>query len=434
MPVNVPVVTGYYRYTDIWFEWYAHVPFTLSATDRRKCEHIRHQALPDIDDRAPIKAILSHDALVHPDHPLQVEGIKGIQMYMGTFPTGEARLLFSSRQVDYLRYWLHAMKLTKDIVPLPYSDCLLTESNLKTVSPVVYPDGGSLRNAIKAIDKNNKRLKGSNPLVTHRRHLFERVRTFWAEKRGVWCALDFEAWERDHTILTEFGWSLTGWKDGSLVEDRGHFIVEEARAYTNSQYVPDYRYNYTLGESEIVKRTAFKKRIHDMIGSLSEYGPIFLVFHDNNQDIKDLKKLEVDLNGLSYVLPDNIPDSGIFVIDTSDLIGALLGEGAGDKRSLEKTCGLLQIPTKFLHNAGNDAHYTLLSMQEMAKGDPVDIQREKRWPNQTPAGVKVELKPWQEDSDYSDEEGIIPPPSGYKFTTDVDEADAATNEKPTDKL
>lgn len=41
------------------------------------------------------------------------------------------------------------MKLTKNIVPLPYSDCLLTESNLKTVSPVVYPDGGSLRQAIK---------------------------------------------------------------------------------------------------------------------------------------------------------------------------------------------------------------------------------------------------------------------------------------------
>ena len=45
----------------------------------------------------------------------------------------------------------------------------------------------------------------------------------------------------------------------------------------------------------------------------------------------------------------------------------------------------------------------------MAEGDAVDIQREKRWPNQTATGVKVELKPWEEDSDYSDEEGLIPP-------------------------
>ena len=67
----------------------------------------------------------------------------------GTFATGESRLLFSSAQVDYIRYWLHTMQLTKDVIPLPYSDCLLTESNLRNVSPVVYRDGGSLRNAIK---------------------------------------------------------------------------------------------------------------------------------------------------------------------------------------------------------------------------------------------------------------------------------------------
>ena len=181
----------------------------------------------------------------------------------GTFPSGESRLLFSSAQVDYLRYWLHAMKLTKAIIPLPYSDCLLTKSNLRTVSPIVYANGGSLKQAIKVsaclrtigqlvnvfqvIDKNNKRLKGSNPLVTHRRHLFERVRTFWAEKRGVWCALDFESWERDHTVLTEFGWSLLGWKDDTKVEECGHLIVEEAKRYTNSQYVPDYRYVSVYG-------------------------------------------------------------------------------------------------------------------------------------------------------------------------------------------
>lgn len=169
-------------------------------------------------------------------------------------------MLFSSAQVDYLRYWLHAMKLTENVVPLPYSDCLLTESDLKSVSTVTYPDGGSLRSALKVcqlkyrdlmktytpckqvIDKNNKRLKGSNPLVQHRRHIFERVRSFWGAKKGAWCALDFEAWERDHTVLTEFGYSFVKWKDGVKIENKGHLIVEEARKYTNSQYVPDYRY------------------------------------------------------------------------------------------------------------------------------------------------------------------------------------------------
>ncbi|KJA30186.1 hypothetical protein HYPSUDRAFT_61027 [Hypholoma sublateritium FD-334 SS-4] len=394
MPQDSPVVTGYYRYTDIWFEW--------------------HQALPDLEDRAPVKAIFAHDALVHPDHPLHIEGVEGIRMYIGTFDSGEARLLFSSAQVDYLRYWLHAMKLTKTIVPLPYSDCLLTESLLKTVSPVVYSDGFTLRNAIKVIDKNNKRLKGSNPSLTHRRHLFERVRTLWTAKKGVWCAADIESWERDHTVLTEFGWSTIGWKDGEKFEENGHLIVDEARKYTNSQYVPDHRYDYMFeNKSEIVKKSIFEKRIRDLVAGLAKYGPVYLVFHDNTQDIKDLNKLGVDFQGLSYILPEGLAESGIWVVDTVELIGALLGE-EGNKRSLDKATNLLGITTQHLHNAGNDAYYILKALENMASGDPLDMQREKRWPLQTPAGVKVELKPWQEDSDYSDEEGVLPAPYAAK--------------------
>jgi hypothetical protein len=33
-------------------------------------------------------------------------------IFVGTFHDGQARLLFSSAQVDYLRYWMHAMKVS----------------------------------------------------------------------------------------------------------------------------------------------------------------------------------------------------------------------------------------------------------------------------------------------------------------------------------
>lgn len=67
--------------------------------------------------------------------------------------------------------------------------------------------------------------------------------------------------------------------------------------------------------------------------------------------------------------------------------------------------------------------YTLLCLKSMASGDPVDIQRDKRWPghlgdNATTRGVKVQFTPWEEDSDYSDEEGVAHYPiSGYNDTT-----------------
>jgi hypothetical protein len=51
-----------------------------------------------------------------------------------------------------------------------------------------------------------------------------------------------------------------------------------------------------------------------------------------------------------------MPDEGLFVVDTSDLFAALEGAGTVDRRSLGRVCNLLQLPTEYLHNAGNDAH------------------------------------------------------------------------------
>ena len=52
----------------------------------------------------------------------------------------------------------------------------------------------------------------------------------------------------------------------------------------------------------------------------------------------------------------------------------------------------------------------MLALKSMASGDPVDQQSDKRWPNQTPANnPKVEFQPYEEDSDYSDMEGVAAP-------------------------
>jgi hypothetical protein len=138
----------------------------MSLTDR-EC---RHQVLPNREDGYAVKAILAHDAITHPDHPLRIAGKPGIELFIGelstycdpyfsttanntflsgTLENGEARLMFSSEQVEYIRYWLHAMGLTKELIPLPYSDCLLTSSRLQNHSPVVYKSGTELRNALK---------------------------------------------------------------------------------------------------------------------------------------------------------------------------------------------------------------------------------------------------------------------------------------------
>ncbi|KAH9951611.1 hypothetical protein B0H21DRAFT_183121 [Amylocystis lapponica] len=403
-----PVIIGYYRFTDIFFEW--------------------HKALPKLEDISPLKAMLAYDALVHPDHPLHKPQVDGIEMYLGTFANGEMRLLFSSAQVEYIRYWLHAVGLTDTLIPIPSSEYLIQAADLTGCSPSVYNDAGTLKKAVKvrprrprrprarircssralqSVDKNNKRLKGTGSLLTARRLAFEKVRTLWAAQAGTWLAVDFEAWDRDHTLLTEFGWSLVRWDAGAPVEEAGHLVVRERRGY-RSTYVAQYRDNYNFGQSEDVSKDEFRDRICALVAAHSAAGPLFLVFHDSSQDIKYLRSEAVKaVTELEYILPDAPPSKGIFVVDTAEMFSALEGEASANKRGLDRVCRHLHIPTEFLHNAGND--YTMLALREMAAGEPVDEQREKRWPNRTTSSnPRVEFKAWEEDSDPSDLEGLMP--------------------------
>lgn len=77
-------------------------------------------------------------------------------------------------------------------------------------------------------------------LLGTRRVNFDRARSFWEAKRGAWLAIDFEAWDHDHTALLEFGYSSVQWRDGQKIEDRGHLIVKEHKKYFNT-YVPNFR-------------------------------------------------------------------------------------------------------------------------------------------------------------------------------------------------
>lgn len=103
-----------------------------------------------------------------------------------------------------------------------------------------------------------------DPTLNARRDIFERVRSLWAQKQGIWCALDFEAWDRDHTLLTEFGWSIVRWDGETKVEEQGHLTVKEHRYYTNT-FVEDNREVILLSLSRIL--------CHSKLCSIIRLGP-----------------------------------------------------------------------------------------------------------------------------------------------------------------
>jgi len=153
----------------------------------------------------------------------------------------------------------------------------------------------------------------------------------------------------------------------------GHRTVTKHRGYTN-HFVPEHRrvcrsvvpslpsrlanvgcQFYDFGRSEDVMMKQLKERIHNMIHSMATPGPLFLVFHDNSQDIKYLRSPEIDapLDGLSFFLPESCTEAEtsdtpkVYVVDTSELFAALEGDSGGQKRSLDRVCRLLQIKSTF---------------------------------------------------------------------------------------
>ncbi|KAF8335065.1 uncharacterized protein EI90DRAFT_3176960 [Cantharellus anzutake] len=399
---NRPVILGYYRYSDIMFEW--------------------REVLTDPHQRSALNGFLAPTSLVHPDHPLRQEGHDGLELWNGILTNGESRLLFSSAQVEYARYYLKAAGLINVLVPLPSSQYLLTTSHLKNVSPVYFTDPQVLKKALANIQKLNNRLKGitGDIKLEALRIKFERARTLWSAKKGVWCAVDFESWEMKHDDITEFGYSMYRWEDGKLVgPEEGHWTVKEMNSTRNFKYVPDNRNNYQFGTSIEKPRKVFGEDLRTFIAGLKRYGPVYLSFHDAPNDIQYMKQFKVpEAEEATNLIPETNPDSGIFIIDTADLFAALEGR-SNERRGLERMCRLLKMyDTYYMHNAGNDAHWTLLALKDMIAGDPLDTQREKRWPSQmelSKTGAKtatVAHHPWELDPEYDDMEGIFEPFQG----------------------
>ncbi|WWC87149.1 uncharacterized protein L201_002035 [Kwoniella dendrophila CBS 6074] len=85
------VTDGYYRHNDIVFRY--------------------TEALSELHANA-MGNLINGNALIQPDHPLRSPGDDGITLYIGTDKLGKPRLLFSIKQISYLQYYIHQMRLT----------------------------------------------------------------------------------------------------------------------------------------------------------------------------------------------------------------------------------------------------------------------------------------------------------------------------------
>ncbi|KAI3393312.1 hypothetical protein diail_4445 [Diaporthe ilicicola] len=185
------------------------------------------------------------------------------------------------------------------------------------------------------------------------------------EDHAVFICFDVETYEKSPGLVTELGFAVLdtqklkdvppgagsrNWFD--LIQGR-HIRIKEYSYMRNTEYVQGYPDNFMFGESELVPLTEVLEVLEEIMSPKSESGQlrkVVLVGHDIAQDIQYLNSLDFDVHGMENLLE---------VADNQKLHQHRCKFYQG--QSLCAVLAGLDIQYRYLHNAGNDAVFTLQS-------------------------------------------------------------------------
>lgn len=169
-------------------------------------------------------------------------------------------------------------------------------------------------------------------------------------------AIDIEAWERSTKKVTEIGVAIFDpetLKDSILPQiEQMHLVIKEHQRMYNGRFCPDNKKNFMGGKSYLTTLNQAKHLVMDIVDEYINSRNGVFVGHHIEGDISWLK-------GIGVKIPDNPP-----IVDTNRLYSLSRRRGA----TLRGVLQLVDLPHGYLHNAGNDAYYTLLAV--MAYTDP----------------------------------------------------------------
>jgi hypothetical protein len=193
----------------------------------------------------------------------------------------------------------------------------------------------------------------------------EHAKQLTFSRSKVFISIDLEWDETDPSNILEIGIAILDLRLGKLHPNRfppstwsirpRHIIVSENREIFNSKYVRSNKYGFKFGRSYNARE---RKALETVQGVFNRYHPedIVVIGHLMVNDLIRLQEWGVDLH------------PSIEMLDTASLERAFMGRVNGRKVSLEKMCEELEVPyyrSDKLHNAGNDAFFTMAAFLEM---------------------------------------------------------------------
>lgn len=162
-------------------------------------------------------------------------------------------------------------------------------------------------------------------------------------------AIDVEAWERNLKKVTEIGVAIYDptSQDNSIIPQIKvvHLIVKENKQMYNGKFVRDNKHNFMGGTSYVISLKEAAVFLDQLFEAYIVKRNGTIVGHHIEGDIKWLRQMKVTLK-------ESTP-----TVDTGKIFQLSKSSG-GTLKGLLK---LVDIPHAFLHNAANDAYYTLLA-------------------------------------------------------------------------
>ncbi|CAG8564451.1 597_t:CDS:2, partial [Acaulospora colombiana] len=187
------------------------------------------------------------------------------------------------------------------------------------------------------------------------RESLEEARKMYQDKKYLFVAIDIESYERDHSCILEVGWSMFNSKT-SLFIDR-HFCATEHKYKRNGKFVADMKDRFIFGKTVWANLKTIADEIIKDLTENSVKGSVVLVGHDFKMEEKYLESMGVKVD--QCIKP-------VRIFDTAEMNAARVGKPY-ERMSLGRILDSLDIENYSLHNAGNDARYTLLLFLELCK-------------------------------------------------------------------
>ncbi|AAS54084.1 AFR712Cp [Eremothecium gossypii ATCC 10895] len=217
-------------------------------------------------------------------------------------------------------------------------------------------------------------------------------------RNTILFSIDIEAFESNTSVVTEVGISVYDPRENedTLVPHfrTYHLCPEESLGLINKRFVPNHKCEFLHGETMVMPLSECVEFINGLIeyylypptGVDDKYSRA-IVGHGVSGDLQWLRSLLIDLPTIAG--PGNShPRDHVSVLDTAHLYQYFYGQKGS---SLGKSLRLHGVPHSYLHNAGNDAYYTLQLLMKMG-----DVQQRIRHQWDDLYAVFNTLKQWEE--------------------------------------